>query len=97
QAQADPVGIPRGHARRPARSPLCLSRQETDLPVHDLFDQPAAQVGRGLGISTRGARPLTALTLPLTANPVAHVWLGEGTDERSKRLRARLLDGGRAQ
>ena len=48
KAQADPVGLPRSDARRPARASLRLPQQEADLPVHDVIDQPAAQARREL-------------------------------------------------
>ena len=54
QAQADPVRLSRGRARRPARASLRLSGQEAHVPVHDVFDQPAAEAWREL---TEQARP----------------------------------------
>ena len=48
QAQADPVRISRGRARRAEGAPLHISRQEAGVPVHDLVDQPTKEAGGGV-------------------------------------------------
>jgi thioredoxin reductase (NADPH) len=46
QAQADSVRLPRGGADGAGRAQIRLSRQEADLPVHDLLVEPAKEARR---------------------------------------------------
>ena len=48
QAEAHPLGLPRGGARRPEGAPLRLSGQEAAVPIYDVVDEPAAQARRGV-------------------------------------------------
>ena len=57
QAEADPVGLPRGGAGGAEGAPLRLSRQEAALPVHDFVDQPAAQARRQLRRTAGSLQP----------------------------------------
>ena len=48
QAQADPVGVPRGGLDGAGRPPHRLSRQEAAVPVHDVVVVAAEEAGRQL-------------------------------------------------
>ncbi len=48
QAQADPVGLPRGRADVAEGAPLHLSGQAPRVPIHDVLDQPAEEARRGV-------------------------------------------------
>jgi thioredoxin reductase len=49
QAQADPLGIPRGRPDGPAGLPLRLPRQAPALPIHDQLLGPAGEAGGQVG------------------------------------------------
>ncbi len=53
QAEAHSLRLPRGLAGRAEGAPLCLSGQEADLPVHDLFDEPAEEARRPIKIGAK--------------------------------------------
>ena len=48
QAQADPLGLPRGCADGAKGAPLRLPGQAAGVPVHHLLDQPAEEARRGV-------------------------------------------------
>ena len=51
QAEADPVGLPRGGADGAAGAQICLSRQEADLPVHHVVVEPAEEARREVSLA----------------------------------------------